>query len=93
MSMSTHVKGFRPPDEKWKKMKAAWDACDAAGIEVPMEVLDFFGHVAPDPLGIEVEVEVSPACRRYKADMRDGFEVDINKLPPGLNILRFYNSY
>jgi hypothetical protein len=26
MSMSTYILGYKPTDEKWKEMKAAWDA-------------------------------------------------------------------
>lgn len=29
MGMSMHVVGYKPADEHWKKMKAAWDACAA----------------------------------------------------------------
>lgn len=93
MSMSTRVVGFHPPDEKWKKMKAAWDACEVAAVEVPMEVLEFFGHVAPDPMGVEVDLKGSSACKPHRADSEDGFEIDIRKLPPGLSIIRFVNSY
>lgn len=32
MSMSLNVMGFKPPDEKWKQMKAAYEACCAAGV-------------------------------------------------------------
>lgn len=42
MSMNTRIYGVIPPDAKWKKMKAVWDACDAANMEVPEEVLNFF---------------------------------------------------
>lgn len=54
MGMSTHVVGFIPPDEKWQKMKAVWDACRAAGVEVPEDVCDFFEGGEPDPAGVEV---------------------------------------
>ena len=41
----------------------------------------------------EDELETSGALTAYKADMVDGFEVDVDKLPPGVKIIRFYNSY
>lgn len=96
MSMSTHVVGFRPPDEKWRKMKDAWEACARAGIEIPRDVLDFFNGEQPDECGVEVSLLYPKphACvSPYKADMRDGFEIDITKLPPGVTVVRFYNSY
>lgn len=93
MSMSTHVIGFRPPDDKWKKMKAVWEACAKAGVEVPDDVLDFFNHVAPDDRGVEVELEKLPCTKKYGGNMKEGFEVDVTKLPAGVTVLRFYNAY
>jgi len=93
MSMSTHVTGFKPPDDKWKKMKAVYDACKAAGIHPPEDVDDFFGSSPPDDRGVEVEIERHPCTKKYSDDMRQGFEIDIRKLPPDVTIIRFYNSY
>lgn len=94
MSMTVHVVGFRPPDDKWKKMKAVWDACVKADVEIPEDVLDFFNHVAPDDRGVEVELEKLPACtKRYRTEGREGYEIDVTKLPYGVTVVRFYNSY
>jgi len=93
MSMSTHIVGFRPPDEKWNKMKATWLACENAGVPIPKEVEAFFNYVAPgDRPGAEVEIKA--AMREWKDEYdRQGFEVDITKLPPDVKVLRFYNSW
>lgn len=93
MSMSTHVVGIRPADEKWKKMKAAYDACMAAKVAVPKDVEEFFDYEPPDTLGVRIEIEKLPCTSKYRDDMRDGFEVDIKKLPPDVTVIRFYNSY
>ena len=95
MSMSTHVVGFKPADEKWLKMKAVWDSCVAAGIDPPNNVLDFFGHEPPDDQGVEVALEKHTCVQRYSSDKRghDGFEIDVRKLPPDVTIIRLYNSY
>lgn len=93
MGMSTHVIGIKPPDEKWKKMKAIWDACSAAGIEPPGEVVSFFDYTAPDPLGVEVAIEKSRSVKEYTDDMRSGFEVDLKALPEDVTVLRFWNSW
>lgn len=89
MGMSTHVVGFRPPDDDWKKMKAVYDACTAAGVDPPREVSEFFEDGPPDPAG--VEVKLSP--REWVADGRSGYEVDVDTLPPGVKVIRFYNSW
>jgi hypothetical protein len=93
MSMSTHIVGFRPPDDLWNKMRAIWDACDHANIAIPPEVLRFFNYEPPDAAGVLVRLEGTAAVNEYSADMSDGFEIDVAKLPPGLTIIRVYNSY
>jgi hypothetical protein len=93
MGMSTHVVGIKPPDKKWKVMKDAWDACTAAGISVPDEILEFFGHEKPDDAGVIVEIDDTPAVSEYKEDGVEGFEVKVNKLPQDVTVIRFYNSY
>lgn len=76
MSMSTHVTGFRPPDERWQAMKAVWDACTAAKTQIPDEVMAFFGDEAPDPRGVEVKIPFA----EYKADMCEVPHVDLHPL-------------
>jgi len=93
MSMSTFVKGFRPPDVKWDQMKSAWDACEAAGIDIPDDVSKFFGYEVPDDAGIEIDLENHECCQEYNEDMRVGFQIDISKLPPNIKYIRFVNSY
>lgn len=96
MSMSTHVMGFKPPDAKWHMMKAVYDACIAAGLSVPSEVSAFFGHDAPDPAGVTVSQDALQKCgavKRYQAEMEDGFDIDIKKLPPDVTVVRVVNSY
>ena len=93
MSMSTNVVGFKPPDEKWKRMKAIWDACDEAEIEVPVEVDEFFDGCEPDEAGVEVELEDTLCCDVYDEEMKNGFEIEIAKLPKDVKIIRFWNSY
>lgn len=93
MSMSTHVVGFAPPDEKWQKMKAVWDACAAAKIPVPDEVDRFFNFNVPDSSGVEIELENLECVSEYRAEMVDGFQIDLSKLPPNVKFIRFFNSY
>ena len=47
MSMSSSVVGFRPADDKWKKMKKIWDSCEEADVAIPKDVLDFFDGEYP----------------------------------------------
>ncbi len=93
MGMSTYVKGFRPPDATWQRMKAVYDACEAAGITPPDEVSDFFEWGRPDPEGVEVDIERTDSVQEWSDEYRSGFQVDVSKLPPGVTVVRVYNSY
>lgn len=103
MGMSTHVVGFKPPDEKWRKMKAAWDSCTAAGVDVPKEIGEFFNWSAPDERGVIVKLEewkdgkkvLHECLREWSEDThtREGYEIDVTKLPKDVTVLRFYNSW
>lgn len=91
--MSTHVMGYRPPDDEWRKMKAAWDACEAAKAPIPKKVLDFFDGEDPgDQPG--KEVNLGKAVRELDPRHPEcGYEVDVTKLPEGVRFIRFTNSW
>lgn len=87
--MSTHVVGFRAPDEEWTKMKAIWDACEVAKVSVPEEVERYFGGESPDPSGVEIEIEAHEWSNEYA----EGYEINVADIPKGLTSIRFYNSW
>lgn len=89
--MSTHVVGFKPPDGTWFKMRTVYYACKDAGIKIPAEVQEFFGDEAPDPAG--VEVDLSHCILPYQDDMKDGYELDLSRVPEHVTTIRFWNSY
>ncbi len=89
MSMSTHVVGLVPPDEKWKKMKAVYDSCRAAELPIPDEVEKFFDHEDPDPMGVAIAIP----CQEYKGYAQQGVEVLVENIPKHVKAIRFYNSY
>jgi len=95
MSMSTNVIGFAPPDDDWRKMKAVWDACTMAKLPIPPEVDKFFNGEEPDDVGVKIPLRypMHESVREYSADMREGFDIDLSKLPKQVKILRFYNSF
>jgi uncharacterized protein YfbU (UPF0304 family) len=96
MGMSTHVIGFKPADDKFKKMLTAWDACIAAGVKPSEEITAFFGtqwRTEVDAAGVQVDVRSSDAVRKWRGDCREGYEVDLRELDPDIKVLRFYNSW
>ena len=90
--MSTHVVGFRTPDEKWHQMKAIWKACKDANIVPPQEVLDFFDGEDPENKP-GIEVSLPNAVAEWNDDHRRGYDVTIMALPEHVKIIRFYNSW
>lgn len=91
MGMSTSVIGFVPPDERWHQMKAIFDSCKLANIEIPKEVRKFFGDMDPDPEG--VEVSIPKRAWRDERGCAEGFEVDVESIPNHVKVIRFYNSW
>jgi hypothetical protein len=89
--MSSHVVGFRPPDADWLKMKLAYDSCEAAGVPVPDVVDKFFNCEPPDELGVQVNLD--SAATHWSADMQEGMEIELAKVPKSVTHIRFYNSY
>ncbi len=93
MGMSSHVVGIRPADEEYMKKVAAYNACAAAGVSTPDELEDFFDGMPPNPDGVVVDLDDEECCEKYNEHMRDGFTIDVTKLPEGVRYVRFYNSY
>lgn len=94
MGMNTYVQGFRPPDEFYLKMKAVWDACLAAHMDPPDEVYEYFDGDKQNADGTGMNVDISDAVSNWDdGDMRVGLSVDLTKLPKGVTVLRFVNSY
>ena len=95
MGMSTHVMGYKAPDDKWDQMKAVYDACMAAKIEVPSNVMEFFDHMKPDPAGVEIDLlrEWPDCVIEYNASSRNGYEIIVDQIPDDVTSIRVYNSY
>lgn len=93
MGMSTFVYGIKPSDEKWKKMKAVRDACNAAGLAIPEEVNTFFGWDEPDDKGVRVDLRKFDCCQFHTGEGKENYEIDVKKLPPDVTIIRFVNAW
>lgn len=89
MSMSTHIIGFIPPDDKWEAMKEAYDACRLAGVGIPEEIMEFFNYQAPDPQGVEIELSTS----EWSNESSKGYELRVVDIPKNVQVIRFYNSW
>lgn len=88
MSMSTHIYGFRPPTESYKKMFAVYQACEKAGVPLPKEVEEYFDYEVPSEKGMRVDI--SDAVTKQETGEWD---VEINALPKDVTIITFENSW
>lgn len=98
MGMSTHIHAFiSDNDEAYKTHKKVLLVCLEAGVDLPTQTAEFFGAKQPylsllDDV-LEVELQLNKHYTEFEGDMREGFEVDLTKLPKNVSILRFVNSY
>ncbi len=98
MGMSTHIEAFMPDtDETYQKMKKVYLACEEAQMELPEAAQKYFGTNYPEDEALDrklaIDLKLDVHYTEYNADMVEGFEVDLTKLPKGITKLRFTNRY
>jgi hypothetical protein len=98
MGMCSYVKGVRDLDGKFKQMIDVKCACEAADIEYPQAVKNYFNECDPgcdvEDLRREMaEVDIDEACSEDFYDATAAYVVDISKLPEGITKIKFINSW
>lgn len=100
MSMSMHAVAIVPPDDdKFEQYKKIWDACVAADIDIPDEVLEYFDEEPPHEEGIVRDIGSEygpnhPCCSKWSDGSHcGGYEIEIDKLPPNTKRVRVYCAY
>lgn len=95
MSMSKHVEGIVPPDQKWRDMKRVYDACEKAGIDLPVEVDAFFDGEIPCDQGAVINLIDHIAVQPLSdiEEMAEGYNIEIAELPKNVKFIRFYMSW
>lgn len=86
MSISLCVSGITPPDDEFYKMKAIWDSCNAAGIDVPEKVLEYFDWKDPDEKGITRAIDY--CTTNYSERYSSGYDIELSKLDPNIRFIR-----
>jgi len=87
--MSTHVKLLRDKsDPTYQKNLKVFLACQEAGIDPPPTIDEYFSDGDPES---PLELDFKP--REWYGYSEQGFEIDLNELPPGVKTIRFYNSW
>ena len=88
---SLAVVGFRPPDAEHETMRQAWLALVDAGLPVPTQLDEYFDYQHPEETGTEIDLEEWGEGECF-TEIKAGFEIDVTKLPPGIKIIRVYDS-
>lgn len=76
MGMDVYVRGVIEPNEGYKKMYAVYEACKDAGVNVPDEVLEYFGDDTPTPSGMRVKIPT----KRLPGEYDNAIEIDLKSL-------------
>lgn len=85
MSVNVYIEGYAPPDDDWRKHKAVWDACEAAGVDVPEETEKFFDYGEPSDDGVKVDIN---AAIDGEPEYGEGALIDLSKLPKSVKFIR-----
>lgn len=102
MGMSTNLVGVvdTDGDGHFLKMVAVGKACDAAGINYPVEFyewLESMGVSDPseikDGLTVGLMDRINPRGRIWQSESSAGMEIDVKNIPPNIKTIRFYNSW
>lgn len=98
MRMSMHVVAVKPADLEYMAKASAYRACELAGVKIPESLIEFFNGEPPDDTGTVQPLSgyrksVHESCEPWSDTGKDGFQVDVTKLPPGTKYLRFYCAY
>lgn len=94
MGMSMHIVGIVTPTEEYKKKVEAYYACENAGIPIPEALETYFHGEPPNPKGMELRMEGHESVEKFSDSYpREGFTVDLTKIPKNIRFIRFYNSY
>lgn len=98
MGMSTHIEAFTPDtDLDFQKHKKILLMCMENEVSLPKETAKYFGddtpyhHLLDEKLAINLKESVH--YTEWSDETRQGFEVDLTKLPKGVTKIRFYNSW
>ena len=93
MGMSTHILLLKSKhDLEYKKNLKVLLACQEAGVKLPKEIDEYFGGNGVDN-NPEYPLELDFEPTKWKGKYKEGYEIDVSKIPSGTKTIRFYNSY
>jgi len=92
--MSSHLKAFIPDnDPTYQKHLRILTMCKKENVSLPKETADYFGTCDEPEEKLQFILKRDDHYTKWQDEMREGFEVDLTKLPKEVTKIRFYNSY
>lgn len=90
MGVRVYIEAILEETPQYKKMKAIYDLCEEAYVEIPKEVLDFLEEHSPSKYGMGIQIE--EAIKKMEGDCDEGtiYLVDLTKIPKGVTMLRIF---
>lgn len=76
------VVGVKKGHAHWLKMRDAWHACKAAGLDMPMSLSEFFNGQPPDEDSQREVLMKGISEWSGKDGSYDCIEIDLTQLPP-----------
>lgn len=89
------IRAYNQPDDKTEKMTEAYLACEAAGVQPPLQVEEYFDWEKPTPYGIPRSgnpKQLSSVEEINEAGF-NGFAIKIDELPKDLKTIVVGISY
>jgi len=104
MGASSNIIGVRDLRQDFDRKWDALQSCKKAGVLFPKELQKYFDLDGDEDRVLEEKelyerekltfsLEGKPGVKTWDAEMEDGFEVDLKKLPKDITKIRFYTSY
>jgi len=78
MGMSTHIVGLRGNVEDAEKVR---ELCSKNVWDAP-KIIEGIG-----------EVSIGSCVKEYSTEDHEGYEIEVAKIPKGVEVIRFYNSW
>lgn len=88
-TIALNIFGVVPADDAFNKMKAVYDACINAGVQIPPEVEALFGYSEPSANGFEDYLSEPIVRVLENGSAGIELEVDLSLLPSKYKFLRF----
>lgn len=95
MSMSTHIVAYIPDtDPEYIKHKKIFELCIESDVSLPVETEAYFPNDIDDPEEkLEINLVEGEHYKNWRDESREGFEIELSKLPKSVTKIRFFNAY